>query len=224
MCLLNPSTALAQDQEGLLQEGWRVDDGSKRNPSFIGKVGFDRQLNEDVRFRLSGSAYSSTKSLNNTLYAGDRAGSRYYEVMVEKAGDDFRNGRVNPGFRSEITAIQINPMVQFQAFELHGLYETATGQAANEADSRSFDQIAVDAIYRMNSLYLGARYNTVSGEIGGGTDVTVDRIQIGAGWFMTPNVLMKVNYTSQTYSDYPAGSIYEDGKFNGLTIEGVVAF
>ena len=201
-----------------------VDDGSKRNPSFIGKVGFDRWMNDDLRVRISGSVYSSSKSLNNTLYSGDRAGSRYYEVMVEKAGDDFRNGRINPGFRSEVTAIQINPMVQFQNFELHGLYETATGQAANEAESRSFDQMAVDAIYRMNSLYLGARYNTVSGDIGGGNDVTVDRIQVGAGWFMTPNVLMKVNYTSQSYNDYPAGSIYEDGKFNGITIEGVVAF
>jgi len=201
-----------------------VDNGSKRNPSFIGKAGFDRQLNEDLRVRISGSVYSSSKSLNNTLYSGDRAGSRYYEVLVEAAGDDFRNGRINPGFRSEVTAIQINPMVVFQGFELHGLYETATGQAANEADTRTFDQIAIDAIYRMDGLYLGARYNTVSGEIGGGTDVTVDRIQVGAGWFMTPNVLLKAVYTTQSYNDYPVGSIYEDGKFDGLTIEGVVAF
>jgi hypothetical protein len=202
----------------------QVDNGAKRNPSYIGKVGFDRQLNDDLRLRVSGSVYTTNKSLSNTLYSGDRAGSRYYEVMVEKAGDDFRNGRVNPGFSSEITAIQINPMVQFQNFELHGLYETATGKKANEADTRSIDQMAIDAIYRMNTLYFGARYNTVTGDIGTGSDVTVDRIQIGAGWFMTPNVLMKVNYTSQTYSDYPAGSILEDGKFNGLTIEGVVAF
>ena len=201
-----------------------VDNGENRAPAIIGKVGFDRWMNDDLRFRISGSVYTTSKSLNNTLYAGDRAGTRYYEVMTQAAGDNFRAGRVNPGFRSEVTAIQINPMVQFQGFELHGLYETATGAAANEADTRTVDQIAVDAIYRMDGVYFGARYNKVSGDFDGGTDLSVDRIQVGAGWFVTPNVLMKAIYTQQNYNDYPAGSIYEDGKFNGITIEGVVAF
>lgn len=194
-----------------------------RAPAFIGKVGFDRQMNEDLRFRLSGSVYTTSKSLNNTLYSGDRAGTRYYEVMVEERGDSFRNGRINPGFRSEVTAIQINPMVVFQGFELHGLYETATGAAANEDDTRTVDQIAVDAIYRMDNLYFGARYNQVSGDFSGQTDVTVDRIQIGGGWFLTENVLLKAIYTQQNFNDFNGG-IYEEGKFNGLTIEGVVAF
>ena len=194
-----------------------------RAPAFIGKVGFDRQMNDDMRFRLSGSVYTTSKSLNNTLYSGDRAGARYYEVMVEERGDSFRNGRVNPGFRSEVTAIQINPMVVFQGFELHGLYETATGAAANEDDTRTVDQIAVDAIYRMDDIYFGARYNQVNGDFSGQTDVTVDRIQVGAGWFLTPNVLLKAIYTQQNFNDFNGG-IYEEGKFSGITVEGVVAF
>jgi len=200
-----------------------IDRPDDRAPAFIGKVGFDRQMNDDLRLRISGSVYTTSKSLNNTLYSGDRAGTRYYEVMVEEKGDSFRNGRVNPGFRSEVTAIQINPFVQFQNFELHGLYETATGAAANEAETRTVDQIAIDAIYRMNDVYFGARYNSVSGDFNGQVDVSVDRIQVGAGWFLTPNVLLKGVYTSQTYNDY-TGGIYEDGEFNGFTIEGVVAF
>ncbi|NNF04257.1 MAG: hypothetical protein HKN17_07305, partial [Rhodothermales bacterium] len=40
-----------------------------RAPSFYGKVGFDRQLNDDVRARLTGSVYTTSKSLNNTLYS-----------------------------------------------------------------------------------------------------------------------------------------------------------
>jgi len=195
-----------------------------RAPAFIGKVGFDRQMNEDLRVRISGSVYTTSASLNNTLYSGDRAGSRYYDVLVENSGDNFRAGRMNPGFRSEVTAIQINPMVVFQGLELHGVYETAKGNAAN-ADERSVDQIAVDAIYRMDDFYFGARYNKVSGEFQAvDTEVSVDRIQVGAGWFITPNVLMKAIYTQQNFNDYGAGSIYEDAKFNGLTIEGVVAF
>ncbi len=194
-----------------------------RGASMIGKVGFDRQMNEDLRVRISGSVYTTSKTLSNTLYAGDRAGSRFYDVLVAKSGDDFRNGRINPGFKNEVTAIQINPMVKFQDLELHGVYETANG-AAKDKDSRTFDQIAVDVIYRFDTLFLGARYNTVNGDLETGENVTVDRIQIGGGWFLTPNILMKATYVSQTYNDYPAGSIYENGKFNGVTIEGVVAF
>jgi len=202
----------------------RVDRPDDRKASLIGKVGFDRQMNDDLRLRLAGGIYTTSKSISNTLYSGDRAGSRFYDVLVEGSGDDFRNGRVNPGFRSEVTAIQINPFIKFQDFELHGVYETATGASASEEGTRTFDQLAVDAIYRLDNLYFGVRYNTVSGELSSGDDVTIDRMQVGAGWFLTPNVLLKAAYVSQSYSDYPAESIYDNGKFNGVTIEGVVAF
>lgn len=200
----------------------RVDLPDDRTASIYGKVGFDRQLNEDLRVRLSGSVYTTGKAISNTLYAGDRAGSRFYDVLVAKTGDDFRNGRINPGFNNKITAIQINPFIKFQDFELHGVYETATGEKTGQTE-RTFDQIAVDAIYRFGDVFLGARYNTVSGELATGEDVTVDRIQVGGGWFLTPNVLMKATYVSQNYNDFPTG-LYEDGKFSGVTIEGVVAF
>jgi len=201
----------------------RVDLPDDRTASIYGKVGFDRQLNDDLRVRLSGSIYTTSKAISNTLYAGDRAGARFYDVLVAKSGDDFRNGRINPGFNNKITAIQINPFVKFQDFELHGVYETATGEKTGQTE-RTFDQIAVDAIYRFGDVFVGARYNTVSGELASGEDVTVDRIQVGGGWFLTPNVLMKATYVSQNYNDFPVGNIYEEGKFNGVTIEGVVAF
>src|SRR5689334_23629539 len=49
----------------------------KRSPAFISKLGFDRQLTEDLRVRLTGSTFMQAKAISNTLYAGDRAGSRY---------------------------------------------------------------------------------------------------------------------------------------------------
>ncbi len=198
-----------------------------RAPAFYGKVAFDRQINDDVRARLSGSVYTTSKSNNNTLYSGDRAGTRFYDVMVASSGDDFRNGRINPGFRNKVTAIQINPFVKFQGFELHGLYEMATGNAAEDQDEWTYDQMAVDALYRFledESVYIGGRYNVVNGEVPGGEDLSVDRIQVAAGWFPTPNILMKVNYVKQNYNDFPATSILHEGMFDGITIEGVVSF
>src|SRR5688500_19815785 len=51
-----------------------------RAPTYLAKAGFDRQLNEDLRVRLTGSLYQTRKSISNTIYSGDRAGCRYYSV------------------------------------------------------------------------------------------------------------------------------------------------
>lgn len=199
-------------------------DPDTRAPSFYGKLGFDREVSPDLRLRLTGSAYTTVKSANNTLYSGDRAGSRYYEVM----GEGFTSGRVNPGFRNEVTAFQINPFVKAGGLELFGVIETASGASAGEQDTRTWNQYAAEALYRFlprEQLYVGARYNTLSGELAGsGTDVSIDRIEVGGGWFITSRVLMKVEYVRQNYNDYPETSYLHEGQFDGFVVEGVVAF
>ena len=68
-------------------------------------------------------------------------------------------------------------------------------------------------------------YNTASGEFRGSTDsVTINRFNIGGGVFFTKNVLAKLEYVSQTYNDYPVGSQFNEGKFNGIALEAVVSF
>ncbi len=210
-----------------------VSDPDGRAPSIYGKLGYDGQVNDDLRLRLTGSVYTTSKSHSSTLYAGDRAGSRYYSVMIrEGAADDFRAGRVNPGFSDHVTAFQINPFVKFHGFELFGVYETATGGAdaegVGDVPNRTWSQIGVEGVYRFLSreqAYVGARYNTASGRLAGmSDDVTVNRVQVGGGWFATPNLLLKAEYVNQTYDGYPAGHILNGGTFNGLVIEGVLAF
>ncbi len=195
-----------------------------RAPSFYGKAGFDREVDPDLRLRLTASGYTTAKSANNTLFSGDRAGSRFYEVM----GEGFTSGRVQPGFRNEVTAFQINPFVKFGGVELFGVIETARGANAGEAETRTWNQYAGEVLYRFlprEQLYVGARYTTLSGELAGsGADVRIDRIQSGAGWFVTSRVLMKLGYVRQHYNDYPSTSIFHEGRFSGIVIEGVVAF
>jgi hypothetical protein len=202
-----------------------------RAPALYGKVGFDRQLNEDLRFRVTGSAYTTSKSLNNTLYSGDRAGSRYYLVLENRDArpvSQFTSGRINPGLRSEVTALVLNPFVKSGGLEFFGTLERATGKAANETDERSWTQLAGEAIYRFyqdESLFVGARYNTVSGELqGSGADVSANRFQLGAGWWLTPQMVLKAEYVNQTYDDFPASDIRSGGKFSGLMVEGVISF
>lgn len=72
---------------------------------------------------------------------------------------------------------------------------------------------------------MGARYNTVEGQLAGmPNDVGADRVQVSAGWFITPIVLLKAEYVTQKYNDFPVSDIRNGGKFSGLMFEGVVAF
>jgi hypothetical protein len=201
-----------------------------RSRAYLGKLGFDQQVNPDLRMRLTGSVYTTGKSMNNTLYGGDRAGSRYYLVLENTQAADnnqFTSGHINPGFGNEITAFQVNPFVKFRGLELFGVIERAEGKRNAETDTRSFSQYAGDVVYRFlgDRLYAGARYNTVEGRLMNmPADVSVDRWQMGGGWFVTPSILLKGEYVTQQYNDFPTADIRHEGKFNGFMIEGVVAF
>ena len=187
-----------------------------------GKLGYDAQVNPDLRVRLTGSFYNSTdKSTRDYLYGGDRAGARYYALMD---GGDF-TPRFNPRFASH-NAVQLNPFIKYQGLELFGIFENSS----NNLDAGgSFTQIGAEVLYRFGmdeNFYLGGRFNTVSGEpTDNGATHEINRINFGGGWFMTKNVLTKVEYVSQKYENEGwNGTVYEDGEFSGLEIEAVISF
>lgn len=200
----------------------------RRAPSLYGKLGYDGRITPDLRLRLMGSAYTTAKSANNILYGGDRAGSRYYDVLVHSPGASFTNARVNPGFRDEVTSFMLNPFIEYRGLELFGLVEQTTGRAAFETEDCTWSQYAVEGAYRFlprDQVYVGARYNVVRGELAGsGNDASINRLQIGGGWFPTRNILAKVEYVTQSYDDYPATDILHGAEFSGIVLEGVVAF
>ncbi|TYP93667.1 hypothetical protein LX73_1376 [Fodinibius salinus] len=205
--------------------------GFKTHATLYGKLGFDSQINEDMRFRLTGSILNVSQSPSIYLYSGDRAGSRYYSVM----DDGFRAGRFAPSFTpgygqppaaGEMTAFMINPFIKYNGLEFYGVFENTSGNIVGN-DSRTFNQYGAELLYRFGAgedFYLGGRYNLVSGEMTSG-DIEIDRINFGGGWFLTKNVLAKLEYVTQSYSgDGYTGSKYEDGKFNGVMMEAVISF
>lgn len=224
----NGFLAMGSVTNGKLNQG--VNNPGVTSPSIIGKVGYDGYLTKDVRFRLTGSVYHTNKSANAYLYSADRAGSRYYLVM-EPAGssatNQFSSGRFNPGLRNELTAFVVNPFIKAGGLEFFGTYERATGKATAEADTRSFNQYAGELIYRFGAnenFYVGGRYNMVDGTIAGGTDVDITRFNLAGGWFMTKNILAKLEYVNQEYNDFPTADIRNEGKFNGVMVEAVISF
>ncbi len=200
------------------------------SPSTILKLGYDKQIDADLRLRLTGSMYHTAHSARTYLYSGDRTGSRYYFVMENSAASSsaqYASGRINPGFNNEMTAFMINPFIKYKGLEFFGLIETVSGKTNAETDNRNAFQLGTELLYRFGSnenFYVGGRYNSVSTELANGDDVDVTRFNLGGGYFMTKNILVKLEYVNQKYDGYNQNSILHDGKFNGFVAEAVIAF
>jgi hypothetical protein len=205
----------------------------KTKPTVYGKLAYDKTFGEGLRFRLSGSILNVGQSPSIYLYSGDRAGSRYYDVIQ---GGNFRSGRVStdftPGFgqpaaAGEMTSFMLNPFVKFGGLEFYGVFENATGKISSASESRSFNQYAGELLYRFGAdedIYLGTRYNYVDGETQNG-NIEVDRFNIGGGWFLTKNVMAKLEYVTQSYDGAGyAGGPYAGAKFDGVMLEAIISF
>ena len=208
----------------LNQSPVKGDDGAV----FFSKLGWDSQISEDLRLRLTGSLYSSSSnSTRDYIYGGDRAGGRYYSTLatVANGGSDF-DPRLNPRFRYQ-TAIQFNPFMKYKGFEFFGVFEFMNN--GDDAVGGGYNQLGLEALYRFGTTeqwYVGGRYNSVSGESADAAPTReVDRTNLGLGWFMTHNVLVKIEYANQEYAGAGwNGSRFQDGQFNGINFEAVIGF
>jgi hypothetical protein len=201
-----------------------------RSPAFIGKLGIDQQVKPDLRVRLTGSVYTVKKSAGDTLYGGDRAGSPYFFAMENTqatADGNAFSGTLNPGFSYKLTTYQVNPFVKYRGLELFGVLEQATGRTAAETAERTWNQYAVDAVYRFadDKLFAGARYDVANGRLNGiANDVGIHRTQFAAGWYLNRYLLMKGEYIIQNYFDFPTTDIRNGGSFHGFVGHAVLAF
>jgi hypothetical protein len=201
---------------------------NENTPAFLAKVVWDKQMNEDLRVRLTSSLYTSAEGNTNYLYFGDRGGSRYY-LVTEAAGSSpvssYRSGRISPSFINEVTSIMINPFVKYKGFEFLGAFETSSGKISAETETRTYTQVYAELVYRF-----GGRYNSVAGQLpnfnpnASPTDITVNRIAFAAGWYMTKNVMMKAEYVTQTYDGYADTDILHEAQFDGFVIEATISF
>jgi hypothetical protein len=246
--------------DGAIQGGSVAPTGT---PSYLGKLGYDKKLTEDLRVRLTGSIYTTQSSFRNTLYGGDRTGVRYYYVMTplfvaqrnalptfvpSDPNNSAFNGRVNPGFSSSVTSFMVNPFIKWKGLEFFGTFEASAGTNGTAGENnirRTVMQYSGELIYRFlknEQLFVGARYNTVSGqflpsnsfvttspEFNAPPTLSANRIQVAAGWFLTKNILLRAEYVTQSYSGYDNAnlvtpSILNGARFNGIMIEGAIGF
>ncbi len=213
---------------------------NKYMAAFHSKLGYDKQLNKDLRLRVAGSFYTDHSANSNTLFGGDRTGSHYYDVMENQSiangttlndANDYSafSGRLNPGFSEEVNAFMANLFLNYRGLEFFGTYENAHGRAITETSQRQAVQYAADLIYRFpehkNNFWVGVRYNSVTATLQGYTSsITVNREVGSVGWFVTKNITLKVEYVNQVYLNYPVTNILNGGKFNGTMVEAAIGF
>jgi hypothetical protein len=201
-----------------------------RSPALIGKLGYDRECHPGTRLRITGSVYRTQKSNSNTLYSGSRSGSRYYDVLENVNSTESAqawSGDVQPGMSRRVVAWVVNPFVTWRGVELFGNIEQAKGRNGVETVDRKFRQLAGEGLYRFmsNHLYVVGRFDQAKGRFAGMTaDVSVQRLQAGGGWFISPNLEAKLEYVDQRYLDFPTTDIRNGGRFNGAMVEAGVSF
>ena len=205
----------------------------KYTPAYHGKIGFDKQFNTDFRFRITGSFYTQKSSPANTLFFGDRTGSRYFYVMdnaATAASDaDAWTGRYDPDYSQQVTTFMVNPFIKYKGLELFGTYEHAEGRMITEPDMRTTTQYALDLIYRFpqfkENFWIGARYNSVTCAMSLiPENITINRAVGSIGWFITKNIVMKVEYVKQQYKNYASTNILSGGQFEGFMVEASIGF
>lgn len=237
-----------------------------RNPSFIAKLGYDKQITDKFRARLTGSVYTTAGSGSNTLFGGDRTGSNYSAVMYNLApgtGTAF-NGRFNPAFSDRLTTFMGNLFLKYNlmdalSVESFTTLEAGNGAKASEATERKASQFATDLIFRFGkseNFFLGARYNKVSADVAAagaktaaalnaanaansittnytiGLDAVpaytqdISRLAISGGWYVTKNIMAKVEYANQKYTGVSnnANYILNGAEFHGISAEAVISF
>ena len=215
----NGFLALVGTNNGRLNYGSGNDLG--KDLVFNWKLGYDKDITSNLRLRGTVSGYHVPKGHSGSyLWGGDRAGARYYSVMqtIDADGDNFRSGRWSPGSgQSEMNSYMGNIFLQFHGLEIFGIYENMNGTRNNV--NQHFTQTALQAVYRLGSFYAGARLNNVSDNDGS----TVNRVNVGGGWYMIDNILVKLDYVRQKYEG-PAHGEIDGGKFNGIVLEAAVSF
>jgi len=197
--------------------------------AFYWKAGYDKQINDNFRLRATLSGYHTSNNHFGSLYNGDRTGSRYYLAMnkANNSADDVdpsknhMSGNWGPGFTDKDNSVMVNLFIKYKGIEFFGTYETIKGTPAFGGSEFSYAQYAFEGLYHIGKdeqFFGGARYNFTKNN----SDNSIERLQIGGGWFLTSNILLKAEYVAQNYNNFVEYG--GNAGFNGIMVETTISF
>lgn len=218
-----------------LSSGTNTEDFQEdRGTAVHGKVW--TQVPDDLRLALSyytvdhsknGPGRPLTGSKTN-LFAGNRDGGRYGGVW----GGGSTPGQILPQNGQDVSAWQADltwtpgPATVYLSYgntEDSDVNGNLAGQPTEE-----WDYYAADFVWSFTDLlYAGARFSgaDASSIAGVGSDGTVQRLQVGAGYWFTRQLLGKIEYVHEEMSDFREGTVlggiqaWRDPSFSGAVAE-----
>ncbi len=198
-------------------------------------------LNMDNEFDLAASIYRSNQANNGTgypsggsttdLYAGNRSGSQYSGLF----NDNPEAGDIAPAAGQNVTAYQFDGFYNMLPVKIFGMYgytkDSDINGSAPGTPQESWAYYGGDITYYIfPALYVAARYSAATSGMYKGVDVSANpvsanRVQVGAGLWVTKKMLLKLEYVNQQYKNFPVGSPYAyNTRFHGFTTQFSVAF
>lgn len=199
--------------------------------SFYVKYAFDKEINEDLRVRLSESVFFTEGTSKNSLYQGDKAGNVAEKIFNQKGEvpvtSDFGAAWNAMKGYSDLTVSMTNAFIKYNNTELFGLLEITDGSDSSSNDMEMI-HYSVDLVQRFgkdNRFYGAVRYENATTELASDTsgDNELTQLQVGLGWFLSKNAVAKVEYIKQerdNFAEYTNGK----AKFDGFMISTALSF
>jgi predicted porin len=174
--------------------------------------------------RLSASGYyvdhsdnpaTGPGSTKGSLFSGRRSGGVYGGVL----GGGNAPGEVLPGQDQLVTAVQADVSYTPRPWEIYGNLgwmqdEDPNGSGPGEpSESWTYGMFEVDYYFHPR-IYVAGRYSFAAANViaGNTSNGYVQRFQIGGGYWVTRNMLAKLEGVYQTYNEFNI----EDGLVSGV--------
>ncbi|MGH9360741.1 MAG: hypothetical protein ACRD2T_02405, partial [Thermoanaerobaculia bacterium] len=145
-----------------------------------------------------------------TLFAGNRDGERYGGVW----GGGQAPGQVLPQAGKQVTAWQADVAYTWQRLKLYANYGDTEDADANGSLAgtpvENWIYYTGEAVYQLTpKAYVAARYSAAEAKklAGLDSDGFVERIQVGGGYWLTDNILGKLEYVTQGCNDFLPGTV-----------------
>lgn len=179
-------------------------------------------------FRVDHSDNPVGTGSRTTLFAGNRDGERYGGVF----GGGQAPGQILPAAGKDVTAWQADLAFDGGRLDLYANYGDTEDADANGSLAgtpvENWIYYAGEAVFHItDNGYLAARYS--AGEArklaGVDSDGSVDRLQVGGGYWLTDNMLAKLEYVTEEYSGFRTGTVlnglqaWRDPAFDGFVME-----
>ncbi|MBD3275485.1 MAG: hypothetical protein GF372_09255 [Candidatus Marinimicrobia bacterium] len=153
---------------------------------------------EDPDEEISDGSFSS-------LFAGNRSGSRYAGVL----GDGPDVGTLNVGRGQDVLAWHLDGQFRTGNLRLFGMggaaYDSDINGSEDGEPEENWYYYGGEIQYDLfDDLYLAARYNQARSTQVAGQDMesVATALQIGGGYWVWDNLLLKVEYVRQAYDDF----------------------